>query len=393
MRRLTVGFLVGLLGWGVALSIATPASASGVPIVGVSDGYPAPAVQQWAGQVASLYGDSVNINPADSVFALNEYAQGLVNFGVTDFPYGHSYVSNYYPSGSQAPFQYVPLVAGADCFAFSLTSATGKPVTALRLDSSALAGIYTGTITKWNDPTLAALNPKVALPDSPIVPVVRSDPAMESSVLSAYLREKDPAVWDAYTAAIGASSDAQVVYPAGTTGVYQAQWLPENGDDAVAEHVKYGPAGSGVIGYLPPVYAVLYGLPCASVQNSSGFFMKPTDAHVSDALRSTALRSDTSANPYSIIDSRHSAAYPLSWYAMAVTQTSQTPAGVGAELGQYLKYAVCQGQAEVNPLGYAALPPSLVKDAFQAIRHINGAADPGLLTPTNCPNPYLTGAL
>jgi ABC-type phosphate transport system substrate-binding protein len=323
---------------------------------------------------------------------LNEYAQGLINFGITDYPYGHPYVSNYYPSGARAPFQYVPLVAGADCFAFNVTSATGHPVTALRLDSSALAGIYTGTITKWNDPTLAALNAGVSLPDTEIVPVMRSDSAMESYVQSAYLRDKAPEVWDPYTAAIGALSDAQVVYPARTAGIYQAQWLPENGDDAVAEHVQNGPAGSGTIGYLPPAYASLFGLSCASVQNSSGFFTQPTDAHVSDALRSTVLRSDTSANPHSIIDSPHSGAYPLSWYAMAVTQTSQTPPGVGATLGVFLKYAVCQSQAEVNTLGYGALPPSLVKDAFAAIRRINGAADPGPVTGANCPNPYVTGA-
>jgi ABC-type phosphate transport system substrate-binding protein len=393
LRTLTAGFLAGLLGWGVALSLASPASASGVPIVGGSDGYPAPAVNQWAAQVSSLYGTTVNISPASSVIALNEYAQGLVNFGVTDFPYGHPSVANYYPSGAQAPFQYVPLVGGADCFAFNVTSATGKPVTALRLDSSALAGIYTGTITRWNDPTLAALNPGVALPDAGIVPVVRSDPAMESDVLSAYLRNKAPAAWDAYTAAIGAPADAQVLYPAGTSGTYQAQWLPENGDDAVAEHVKYGPAGSGTIGYLPPAYASLNGLRCASVQNSSGFFAQPTAAHVSDALRSTVLRADTSANPYSVIDSRHPHAYPLSWYAMAVTQTSQTPPAVGATLGTFLKFAVCQGQAEAPALGYAALPPNLVGDAFAAIRRINGAPDPGPVTAANCPNPYLTGAL
>jgi ABC-type phosphate transport system substrate-binding protein len=392
-HTLTAGLLAGLLGWGVALSLASSASGSGVPIVGVSGEYPAPAVNQWAVQVSSLYGETVNDNPANSIIALNEYAQGLTNFGVTDFPYGHPVVSNYYPSGAQAPFQYVPLVTGADCFAFNLRSASGKPLAALRLNSSALAGIYTGTITKWNDPTLAALNPGVALPDSGIVPVVRSDPAMESSVLSAYLRDKAPAVWDAYTAAIGGSSDAQVVYPVGTSGVYQAQWLSESGEQAVAEHVKDGPAGSGTIGYLAPAYASLFGLRCASVQNSSGFFTQPTDAHISDALKSTVQRSDTSANPYSIIDSRHSGAYPLSWYAMAVTQTSQTPPGVGATLGTFLKFAVCQGQAEAPALGYAALPPRLVEDAFAAIRRINGAADPGPVTAANCPNPYLTGSL
>jgi len=389
IRRLTVGLLAGFLGWGVALSVATPASAAGVPITGASDSYPAPAVREWAGQVGAL-GGAVNVATASSEVALDEYAQGLSNFGVTDFPYGHSFLSYYVPSGSHSPYQYVPLAAGADCLAFNLISATGSPVTALRLNAAALAGIFTGTIATWNDPTLAALNPGVALPDSGIVPVVRSDPAMESYVLSVYLHDNARTAWDAYTAAIDAPADAQVAYPAGTAGAYQAKFVSENGDDPVAAYVG---ATVGSIGYLPPAYAHFTHLLCASVQNSSGFFTEPSEAHVSDALRSTVLRSDTSADPHSIVDSRRSGAYPLSWYATAVTQTSEAPAPVGAALGQFLKFAVCQGQEEVGLLGYAALPPSLVKDAFQAIRRINGAAEPGSLTGANCPNPYLTGAL
>jgi ABC-type phosphate transport system substrate-binding protein len=382
-RRLTTALLAGIIGLGVAPSLASPASASGVPIIGVSDLYPGPAARQWSAQVDGLYGDQVNVTTASSEVALNEYAAGLLNFGVTTFPYGHSFATNYLPSPPYTPYQYVPLVGGADCMAFNVTDTTGSPVTTLRLDAPTLAGIFTGTITMWNDPALTALNPGVALPDTSIVPVVRSDTAMESYVLSVYLHDNALAAWHGYTTAIGAPPNAQGVFPVGTAGIYQAKWSAQSGILAEAAYVRNGP---GAVGYLPPAYASLDGLTCASVKNSSGFFTQPTADHVTDALRSTVLRSDTSANPHSIIGSRHPGAYPLSFYAMAVTQTSQTPPAVGATLGAFLKFAVCQGQSQVTALGYAALPPSLVKDAFDAIRRINGA-DPGPLTPANCPQP------
>jgi len=59
-----------------------------------------------------------------------------------------------------------------------------------------LSGIYRGTITSWNAPALAALNPGVALPDLPIVAVHRSDGAGNNFVVTSYLTKADPPTGD-----------------------------------------------------------------------------------------------------------------------------------------------------------------------------------------------------
>jgi hypothetical protein len=59
------------------------------------------------------------------------------------------------------------------------------------------------------------------------------------------------------------------------------------------------------------------------------------------------------------------------------------------ELGQFVTYAVCLGQAKIEDFGYATIPVNLVKDAFRAVGRISGATEPPRPTPSNCPNPQL----
>ena len=53
----------------------------------------------------------------------------------------------------------------------------GQQVTNLRLSGENITKIFTGEITNWDDPALAADNPGLKLPNQAIVPVVRSDGA------------------------------------------------------------------------------------------------------------------------------------------------------------------------------------------------------------------------
>lgn len=69
-------------------------------------------------------------------------------------------------------------------------------ITDLNLDSTAVAKIFTGAITRWNDPQIATLNPGAPLPDATITPVHRSDDSGTTKNFSDYLAKTAPDVWD-----------------------------------------------------------------------------------------------------------------------------------------------------------------------------------------------------
>ncbi|MGB7166730.1 MAG: phosphate ABC transporter substrate-binding protein PstS, partial [Mycobacterium sp.] len=65
----------------------------------------------------------------------------------------------------------------------------------LKLNGKVLAAMYHGTIKTWNDPQITALNPGVNLPDTPVVPLHRSDGAGDTFVFTQYLSKQDPDGW------------------------------------------------------------------------------------------------------------------------------------------------------------------------------------------------------
>ena len=68
-------------------------------------------------------------------------------------------------------------------------------VKTLNLDGPTLAKIFSGKVTKWNDPAIAALNKGVTLPSSNITPVYRSDKSGTTNNFTDYLHQTAPSVW------------------------------------------------------------------------------------------------------------------------------------------------------------------------------------------------------
>ncbi|GAA1837910.1 phosphate ABC transporter substrate-binding protein PstS [Agromyces salentinus] len=68
-------------------------------------------------------------------------------------------------------------------------------VDTLNLDAATIAGIFSGAITNWNDPAIAATNPDATLPDLAITPVHRSDDSGTTENFTEYLGAVAPDVW------------------------------------------------------------------------------------------------------------------------------------------------------------------------------------------------------
>ncbi len=144
---------------------------------------------------------------------------------------------------------------------------------AVILDAATIAGIFSATITSWDDPAIAALNPGVALPSTSLVAVHRSDGSGTTYIFTRYL-DDEVAEW---AAEFGYGSE--VDWAAGTIG--------GNGNEGVAAEVQGQP---GAVGYLSYAYAIENGIPVAAVVNADGNVVYPTIESIS-------------AGPESILDS------------------------------------------------------------------------------------------
>jgi len=371
-----------------------PAAASAT-ITGTGSSYAAVAINQWVAQVETLYGDNVNYATSSSVLGLNNFAQyPLVDFGASEIGYSTGQANQEPPSGFS--YQYLPDVAGATCLMYNVQDSVGNQVTGLKLTAQVLLGIFTGTIKNWNNSAIAALNPGVLLPSTPIVVVYRTDASGDNYIFSDYLYTLASSAWNAFAAALSSPLGAQAVWPvpqngARTVGQYDfGNWTGQSGSDNASNYV-YGNPGS--ITYVETAYAILHHDPCAYVQNASGAYVQPSETADAVALESDALQPDLEQNLTPVFESTQPTAYPISAYSYFVmAEQSEIPAAKQAVEGQFVSFVACKGQQSAGALGYSPLPPNLVQADFDAVGRITGTQPP-TATASNCANPYVDGSL
>ena len=378
------------------------------------------AIQEWVGQSSTLFGLNINWQVSSSVVGLNNFGQNQVDFAASDIPYS-AQQSTYYPS---IPYQYLPDVAGGLAFMFNLNGNDGQRISSLNLNSSLVADIFLGKITKWNDSAIAALNPGLAgdLPGQTIIPVFRSDASGENYLLSDYLLHQDGATF----------SQAQRDFQSGSAGAPTATWpvpsasstynpatypgwaagspVGQSGSDNAANYVS-ALSSVGSITYVETAFAKEHNFPVAALANASGASVLPTSVNVATAMEAAILHTDLTQDLTNVYTNPLANAYPLSAYSYLVTPCSPSlaaakgtscaadpngapstfPSQKGQALGQFAAYLACAGQEKMALLGYSPLPPNLVIEDFDAIGRMNGGQQPPPPTPANCKNPYVDG--
>ena len=373
---------VGLLG------AAQPArAATFVPISGAGSTWSYNAIHQWIANVAQD-GLTVSYAAVGSTAGRSEFTSGTVDFAASDIPYGVQDGSNFDPPPSRG-YAYVPDMAVGLAFVYNL-SIGGQQVTNLRLSGAVLAGIFTNTITRWNDPAIAADNPGLALPAQSIVPVVHTEGSGESAQLTQWMIATHDSDWTAYCQAVGRN-------PCTQTSAYPVQpgtdMVGQPGDAGVAGYVSQSQA-DGAIGYVSYSTALASGLPVAKVLNTAGYYTAPTAGNVAVALLQAQVDTnpsdplDGTANLSQVYTDTDPRTYELSSYSYLIVPADSSfgfTTDKGYTLGAFGQYALCQGQQQVDLLGYSALPINVVKDGFAQLQKIPGNQVP---TPTTA---YLQG--
>jgi phosphate transport system substrate-binding protein len=262
-----------------------------------------------------------------------------VDFGASDGPMSDENLAK-----APRALWHLPTVAGAVVVSYNLD---GSP--ALNLDGPTLAAIFLGTVTKWNDPMIAALNPDAKLPAIDIVVVHRSDGSGTSFIFTDYLSSVSPD----WKSKVGKGTS--VSWPVGLGG---------KGNAGVAGQVKQTP---GAIGYVELAYAHQNKLPFASMKNAKGVFMAPTLDSVTAALAAATIPEDFR---FSMVNSPGEAAYPIAGTTWLLVYAEQKDHARGEKLVQFLKWAYSDGEKLAAGLDYAPLPDAVVKRALDRVQTI-----------------------
>ena len=330
------------LGAGRRTGGPVPGAEDQATLSGAGATFPATLVQEWIKHYSALApGVTINYQPIGSGAGIQQLTAGTVDFAGSDVPLKDSEVA---ATGGPGAVVQVPWTAGGVAVEYNLPG-----VRELRLTPAALAGMFAGRITRWDDPAIKAGNPNASLPASGIQVVHRSDGSGTTQVFTEYLHAVAPDVWTFPT-----GKD----WPAGTAGT------GAKGSDGVTAAVKQSP---GAIGYAEPSYPKQAGLGVATIRNAAGRYVAPTAGAVSAALAAATVRPDGALDlNYAPTDP---GAYPISTASYLMFYRSAPDAAEAEALRNFVTWALTEGQELAEGLDYAPLPEPVQAAALAAVRH------------------------
>jgi len=377
MRRRLIALTMAL----AAVVMSVGYAQASVPTARISgDGSSAAGneIMDWVSHLTTQ-GARVDYNPDGDAMGLTNFAENLVDYAVTSLPYG---AASGVTAPSARPFNYAPIGATAIGFMYNLPIGSSR-YTNLRLNQATLAGIFSGQITHWNAPQIAATNPGVSLPAQQITVVVRSDGAGATLQLTQWMKQRFPAQYAALCARAGCNAEAPTSYfPTQNMSNFVAQ----SGSNGVT---TYSAGTAFTINYDEYGYALATGFPVASVANASGHYVQPTTANSSLTLARATVSTGGLIDFSAAYTAPDASAYPLlmPFYAIVPSGTAGISAPKGNALVYFLTYAVCGGQASAGSLGYAPITPNLVTDTFGVLHRLASAnlgVDASQATLANC---------
>jgi phosphate transport system substrate-binding protein len=238
-------------------------------------------------------------------------------------------------------------VLGADVPTYNISGVSGE----LNFTPEALAAIFLGKVTKWNDPLIAGANKGVNLPGNDIVVVHRSDGSGTTYIWTDYLSK----VSDEWKNKVGKGTS--VNWPVGLGG---------KGNEGVAGLIKQTP---NAFGYVELIYAIQNKMPYGKVKNSSGQFIKADLAGVT-AAAAGAAKSMPEDFRVSITDAPGKTAYPISSFTWLLIPSKFSDGSKRDAIKGFIKWMLTDGQNDTEALSYAKLPKEVVAKETKALDQI-----------------------
>jgi phosphate transport system substrate-binding protein len=329
----------------VCAFLALPA-VSQTTLNGAGATFPNPIYSKWFSEYKKLHPDvQINYQSIGSGGGIRQVTEGTVDFGASDMPMTDVQLTEA-QAKRKTKILNIPSVLGAVVPAYNIPGVSGE----VKFTPDALAGIFLGKITKWNDKAITSVNPGVSFPDKDIIVVHRSDGSGTTFIWTDYL-SKVSADWKSEV-----GSNTSVKWPIGLGG---------KGNEGVAGSIRQL---QGAIGYVELIYAVQNNIPYGSVRNAAGVFLKASLEGVTAAAASAPkMPADFRV---SITNAPGKDAYPISSFTWLLIPQQSQDGAKGKILADFLNWMVTDGQKMTAALSYAPLPEGVVQKEKEAIKQV-----------------------
>ncbi|CAG0938226.1 Phosphate-binding protein PstS [Gallionellaceae bacterium] len=323
-----------------AAAVAYAGASQAIDITGAGATFPYPIYAKWADAYKTQTGVGLNYQSIGSGGGIKQIIAKTVDFGASDMPMKPEDLEK------NGLMQFPAVMGGV----VPVLNVSGIAAGQIKLDGKALADIFLGKITKWNDAALAALNPGVQLPDNTITVVHRSDGSGTTFIFTNYLSKVSPE----WKSAVGEGT--AVSWKAGTGG---------KGNEGVASYVQ---RIKGSIGYVEYAYALQNKMAYAQLKNRDGEFVKPDDS----SFKAAAANANWEKAPgfYELLtDEPGKESWPITGATFILMHKVQDKPETAKETLKFFDWAYGNGGKMAEALDYVPLPEKvqkLVRAAWKA---------------------------
>jgi phosphate transport system substrate-binding protein len=306
----------------------------------------------WTKAYSKASGVQVSYQSIGSGGGIAQIQAGTVHFGDSDTGMTPAELAE----ARGGPILQIPLLLGAVVPAYNL-SGVGS---GLKFTGDVLGKIFAGKITKWDDPAIESLNPRVSLPSQPIAVVHRSDGSGTMGIWTDYLTKASPA-WRSALGGASNSSGQTVAWPVGIGG---------KGNEGVSAAVGQT---QGSLGYVTAEYAIAQHLSYGQVQNKSGNFIEPCIPSITPAVEAVSFPASLNT---SLTDGSNPNVYPITGTSYALVYRHQTSKATAAGLINFFAWVLTRGQDMTASLTYAPLGGPLQELSYSQLKKITVNGQP-----------------
>jgi phosphate transport system substrate-binding protein len=309
-------------------------------ITGAGATFPYPIYAKWAEAYKKQTGNGLNYQSIGSSGGLKQIRAKTVTFGASDAPVKGDDLDK------DGMVQFPAIIGGT----VPVANLDGFKPGELRISGPVLAEVYMGTIAKWNDAKLAALNPGKKLPDQAITVVHRADGSGTTFNFTDYLS----AISKDWADKVG--KGAAVKWPAESS-------VGGKGNEGVAANVN---RVKGAIGYVEYAYVKKNNMTFLQLQNADGKFVSPDD----QTFAAAAAGADWFSVPgmgISMVNAKGATSWPISTASFILMYKEPGDKAASQEVVKFFDWAFKNGKQMAAELDYVALPDALTAQIRQKV--------------------------
>jgi phosphate transport system substrate-binding protein len=318
--------------WALLGAVASVGAVQAADISGAGATFPYPIYSKWADAYKQQTGIGLNYQSIGSGGGIKQIKAKTVTFGASDMPLKPEDLK-------EAGLVQFPMIIGG---VVPVVNLKGVQPGQMVLNGPTVASIYLGEITKWNDPRIQKLNPRLSLPATTIAPIYRSDGSGTNFLFSHYLSQESAK----FKETVGEATSVQ--WPSG---------IGAKGNEGVANMTTQT---DGAIGYVEYAYAKQIKMTYCDLVNSAGKAVAPSG----ESFQAAAASADWAhASGYYLIltDQPGAGSWPITGASFILVYGTPPDAAATGEALKFFDWAYRNGARMAADLDYVPLPESLIR--------------------------------